>query len=67
MHRFILLLVIFSTSALWAQSGGIITTVAGYGTGGDTGDGGPATSAEIELFLQGAAPDTQGQPVYPPE
>jgi len=62
MDRFILLLVIFSTSALWAQSGGIITTVAGNGTGGDTGDGGAATSAEIELLLQGMTPDTQGNP-----
>jgi hypothetical protein len=26
---------------------GVITTVAGDGTGGDTGDGGPATSAEL--------------------
>ena len=28
---------------------GIITTVAGNGTGGNTGDGGPATSAEITV------------------
>ncbi|HEV2722686.1 MAG TPA: IPT/TIG domain-containing protein, partial [Thermoanaerobaculia bacterium] len=28
---------------------GIITTVAGNGTGGDSGDGGPATAASIEI------------------
>ena len=42
----------------WGQ--GIITTVAGNGTGGDTGDGGAATSAEIEISGQGMIPDTQG-------
>jgi hypothetical protein len=50
----------FGASALWAQGTGIITTVAGDGTGGDTGDGGLATNAEIELLLQGMTPDTQG-------
>jgi hypothetical protein len=60
MYRFILLLVIFSTSALWAQTAGTITTVAGNGTGGDTGDGGLATSAEIFISLRGTAPDTDG-------
>jgi uncharacterized protein (TIGR03437 family) len=48
------------TQSVGAQSAGIITTAAGNGTGGDTDDGGPATSAEIELLLQGMTPDTQG-------
>ncbi len=60
MHKFVLFLAIFSASVLWAQSGGIITTVAGNGTGGDTGDGGAATSAEIEISGQGMTADTQG-------
>jgi hypothetical protein len=41
-------------------TGGIITTVAGNGTGGDTGDGGAATSAEIngvEFLAADAAGD----------
>jgi hypothetical protein len=59
MPRFVLVLVIFSAPILWAQSGGIITTVAGNGTAGDTGDGGPATSAEIEISGQGMTADTQ--------
>jgi hypothetical protein len=39
-------------------STGIITTVAGNGTGGFSGDGGPATSAEF--YIQGVAVDTAG-------
>lgn len=41
---------------------GIITTVAGNGTAGFTGDGGPATSAEIGGYAQplGMAVDNQG-------
>jgi sugar lactone lactonase YvrE len=38
---------------------GIITTVAGNGTAGFSGDGGPATSAEIS-FVQGVALDAGG-------
>jgi hypothetical protein len=38
--------------------GGTITTVAGTGTAGDTGDGGPATSAEI--YANGVAVDAFG-------
>jgi uncharacterized protein (TIGR03437 family) len=60
MRCVLVVLGILFAPVLWAQSGGIITTVAGNGTGGDTGDGGPATSAEIELYLQGMTPDTQG-------
>src|ERR1700733_945591 len=48
------------TQSVGAQSAGIITTAAGNGTGGDTGDGGPATNAEIELLLQGMTLDTRG-------
>ena len=40
-------------------SGGTITTVAGTGTLGSTGDGGPATSAEIS-FPDGLALDSAG-------
>jgi len=60
MPRFVLLLTIFSAPALWAQNTGIISTVAGNGTAGDTGDGGPATSAEIGISGQGMTADTQG-------
>jgi len=60
MRRVLVVLGISFAPVLWAQSGGIITTVAGNGTGGDTGDGGPATSAEIFISGQGMAPDTQG-------
>jgi sugar lactone lactonase YvrE len=41
-----------------AAGTGIITTVAGNGTGGYTGDGGPATSAEI--YAWGVATDLAG-------
>ncbi len=49
---------------------GIISTIAGTGTGGYTGDGGPATAAEIYncygIFVDGAvyAHDTAGRNVY---
>jgi uncharacterized protein (TIGR03437 family) len=38
---------------------GVITTIAGTGTAGDTGDGGPATSAQVN-FVGGLAIDSQG-------
>ena len=40
-------------------SNGVITTVAGNGTAGFSGDGGPATNAELD-FPQGIAVDTAG-------
>jgi uncharacterized protein (TIGR03437 family) len=40
-------------------SGGIITTVAGPGTFGNSGDGGPATAASLS-FPNGIATDTSG-------
>ena len=40
-------------------SNGVITTVAGNGTGGYSGDGGPATSAELK-FPQGVTVDASG-------
>lgn len=42
-----------------AVAGGVITTIAGTGTSGYTGDGGPATSAELNS-PQGVAADTSG-------
>lgn len=51
---------IFFAAAMAACAQGIITTVAGNGTAGDTGDGGPAASAEIIISGQGMTPDTQG-------
>ena len=42
-----------------AAATGIITTVAGNGTGGDSGDGGPATSATISA-PSGVAVDSSG-------
>jgi hypothetical protein len=41
------------------DTGGTITTVAGNGTGGLSGDGGPATSAQI-AYSQGIAFDVSG-------
>jgi hypothetical protein len=40
------------------NSSGVINTVAGTGTGGFSGDGGPATSAQI--YAEGLAADTLG-------
>jgi hypothetical protein len=59
MGIFVLLLVVLSAPALWAQSAGTITTVAGDGMDGYSGDGGAATSAEISQNFT-AASDTQG-------
>ena len=42
------------------QSIPIITTVAGNGTRGDTGDGGPAVNAELSYPLDGVALDSAG-------
>ena len=47
-----------STVAL-AQSSGLITTVAGNGTPGSGGDGGPATSAQLKGIM-GIAADSAG-------
>jgi len=46
--------------ALWAQGTGIITTVAGNGKPGNTGDGGLATNAELGFGALYIAPDSQG-------
>ncbi len=44
-------------------STGIITTIAGSGTGGDGGDGGDATSGEL-LYPYSVAVDSVGSVVY---
>ncbi len=41
------------------MSGGVITTVAGTGTAGSAGDGGQATSAQLN-YPSGVAVDAQG-------
>jgi len=41
-------------------AGGIVTTVAGNGTTGYSGDGGPATAAQLGYFITGLATDTSG-------
>ena len=53
---FTLVLAAFATPGLQAQA--IIATPAGNGAGGISGDGGPATSAEIAAL--GMAPDNRG-------
>ncbi len=55
-----LLLVALAEPALQAQGTGIITTVAGNGTPGSSGDGGPATSAQLGSAGLAIAPDNQG-------
>jgi len=67
MKRSIAAVGVFSTlafglgsGALRAQSAGTITTVAGNGTPGTTGDGGPATNAELGIGNLSIAPDYQG-------
>ncbi len=47
-------------SAVRKVSNGVITTVAGTGTPGFSGDGGPATSAQLGLFPEGVAVDSSG-------
>ncbi len=43
-------------------STGIITTIAGTGTGSYSGDNGPATSAELN-YPQGVFADAAGKPI----
>jgi sugar lactone lactonase YvrE len=50
---------IYSSTAAMAATAGVITTVAGNGISGYTGDGGPATSAELDV-TQGVAVDAVG-------
>jgi trimeric autotransporter adhesin len=53
-----LVAVFAATGAFGGSSGGTITTIAGTGHPGYSGDGGPATSAKI--FARGVAVDGQG-------
>jgi hypothetical protein len=50
----------FGATGLWAQGTSIITTVAGDGTPGLFGDGGPATKAELNEGPFVMAPDNHG-------
>ncbi len=49
----------FSSRIRMVSTSGVITTVAGSGTAGFSGDGGPATSAQL-FYPQGVAVDTSG-------
>ena len=42
------------------DTNGIITTIAGNGSGGNSGDGGPATDAQIYVATSGMAIDSSG-------
>ena len=55
----IIVAMLFVTSGLRAQSCNIITTIAGNGSPGSSGDGGPATAAELQQPT-GVAVDTAG-------
>jgi hypothetical protein len=55
----VLLAITLLSSTGFAQSAGIITTVAGNGTAGFSGDGGPATTAQIG-HAEGIAVDSAG-------
>jgi len=50
----------FFSAVRKVSTNGIITTIAGNGTTGFAGDGGPATSAELGLSPNGVAVDTSG-------
>ena len=59
MNQITILLALFFASKTYAQCSGIITTVAGTGTPGYSGDGGSATSSELH-DPQGVAVDRNG-------
>lgn|GEM_PF-5976585 len=61
MRKILLVLVALFTgsSAVWAQCTGIITTIAGNGSFGSSGDGGDATSASL-AYPNGVAVDGSG-------
>jgi hypothetical protein len=61
-HLFGLIIGIIALSSVPTHAQGIITTVAGNGSPGFSGDGGPATSSTLNLgeFTGGVAVDTSG-------
>lgn len=46
------------------DASGVITTIAGTGTSGFSGDGGPALKAQLGLVLCGITTDAQGNNIY---